>query len=62
MDRDFKREVAKYMYPYIGNMKYNNDIHYNELVKNYGKKEVIQMMEFIRNNGGIINAFSSSLD
>ena len=58
MDEILKKKVAKYLYPFIGNTSYHNDLYYDSLVKEYGKKVVIEAMKEEKENGKITDAFT----
>lgn len=49
-------EIAKLIFPFIGNGSYNNDEYYRALVKKYGKKTVTKAIKQTRKNGNIIDA------
>ena len=49
-------EIAKLIFPFIGNGLYNSDKYYRALVKKYGKKTVAKVIKQERENGNIIDA------
>ena len=49
-------EIAKFIFPFIGNGSYNNNRYYRTLVKKYGKKTVIKAIKQECENGSIIDA------
>ena len=49
-------EIAKFIFPFIGNGSYNNDEYYRALVKKYGKKTVAKAIKQECENGSIIDA------
>ena len=58
MDETLKRDVAKYLYPFIGNTCYHNDYYYDSLIKKYGKKVLNEAMKEEVENGKISDAFT----
>ena len=58
MDELLRHEVARYIYPFIGNGCYHNELYYNNLVKKYEKKVVFDAMQWESVNGNISDAFT----
>lgn len=48
-------EIAKLIFPFIGNGLYNNEKYHRMLVKKYGKKVVTKAIKQVRKNGNIID-------
>lgn len=60
MNEKLQYEVAQYLYPFIGNTSYHNKEYYNNLIKKYGKKLVLETIQEETLNGNIRNAFSNT--
>jgi hypothetical protein len=58
MDETLKHDVAKYLYPFIGNTCYHNDYYHDSLIKKYGKKVLNEAMKEEVENGKISDAFT----
>lgn len=52
-----RHKVARYLFPFISNCEYNNRNYYNELIKEYGKKNVVKIIKELERNGTISDAF-----
>lgn len=57
MDEILLKDVGKYMYPFIGNIGYNDSYYFDALVKKYGKKAVLETITYIKENGSSFSAF-----
>ena len=58
MDETLKRDIAKYLYPFIGNTCYYNDYYYDNLIKKYGKKVLNEAIKEEVKNRKISDAFT----
>lgn len=58
MDDTLKREIAKYLFPYIGNGCYRNEYYYDALVKKYSKKIIYDALQEESKYGTISDAFT----
>jgi len=57
MDEILLKDVGKYLYPFIGNIGYDNSYYFDDLVKKYGKKTVLETIAYIKENGSPFSAF-----
>ena len=57
MDETLLKDVGKYLYPFIGNIGYDNSYYFNNLVKKYGKETVLEAIAYIKENGSPFSAF-----
>lgn len=57
MDEILLKDVGKYLYSFIGNTGYDNSYYFDDLVKKYGKKTVLETIAYIQENGSPFSAF-----
>ncbi len=58
MDELLRHDVARYIYSFFGNGCYHNELYYNNLIKKYGRKAVLDAMQWESVNGNISDAFT----
>ena len=58
MDETLRKEVAKYLFAFLGNGFYHDEKYLNSLIKKYGKKTILEAIKEISENGNISDAFS----
>jgi hypothetical protein len=57
MDEQLKRDIAKYLYPFLGNTCYQNKNYLDSLIKKYDKKTVLEALQEESLKGKITDAF-----